>query len=403
MRIQCPPCGARYSVAAKRVGPDGRALSKCAACGTWLVIHRRETGLVEVHAADDVGDKRAHVALDPSAWAEAFQERATLPIAMPLEEADSVRPTERNVPLVGAAVVGGVELSFDAPGAREDTDPELGIRPLIGHGEVGFDAPEAAEGTDPNAAPMFEQARGPAAGADAGLSVPAAPAEVPAAAAPAPAPPADKTGEDSGAVEELPATAFFPTAAPVDQPPEIPDLGPARDLGAFDFNLPDPSARRRSRTEVQAMLTEFSVMFRLDTHSRRRRTLWTALGVAVVCAVAVAAVALHGGRNLPNLADDMREQLADLVPAHALKVQWRPAPPPSGTAPTPEQARPHIISILAQQLVQLNRSRARGATRAPAAPAARPPPSPPGAAPTAAPAAPTAAPAAPASPTPLGK
>ena len=352
MRVQCPPCGTRYSISERRIGADGRALSRCVDCGRWLVISRIQTAHVELRTADELVGQRSILALDYADWSEDISDRETMPIG------------------VGASTV-DLPSAYDARHA--DTDPGQ-LAELIDD-EIGFDLAEAHEATDPGI--------GDTAGVSVGDSdvAPAAPTALESLSPVAPTAIARPDGDDShgapstadpptpgaqGPAEELPDSAWL-VAAP--KPGFFPEaelsademLKPKPELGALDMKLPDPRRRRRSRVEVQEMLTEFSVMFRLDTKARRRRTLATTAAVLLVCGAIVGFVAWQAGRSMPATADETRTLATSLTAAHSVAVDHiDPAAAMDG------KSHKRSLSILATQLLQLHKVSAadRAATRA---------------------------------------
>ncbi len=342
MRVQCPPCGTRYSVGERRFGADGRALSRCINCGTWLVVSRLDSAQVEIRTADELVGKRSVLALDYSDWNEDVSERATMPMGVQ---------------------VGDVNLP-SAYGARHADTNQGELADLMNDEEVGFDTGEAHEGTDPGIGETLS---------DSGGVAPVAPTtlkshspETPTAMAAPEAKPAVETGPRAASdAEELPESAFlvappkpgfFPTA---DDDLEVPLPGPKPELGALDMDLPDPRRRRRSRVEVQQMLTEFSVMFRLDTRVRRRRTLMTTGIVVLICATIVAFVALRAGNNVSEEAVQMRTLATSLHATHSLGVPHH-EPATDGSGKTSKR----LMSMLATQLRQLHKTAPPPAKRA---------------------------------------
>ena len=297
MLVQCPPCSTRYRISAQRIGADGRALSRCVACGTWLVVHRLDSGLLEIRTADELVGQRSILALDYADLAESVSERATMPMTLAPDEL----PEEAFLSVPDGADLGIVRI--------EDSDGPSDWRPS--------------------------------------MATEVQPVE--------PRRPASASG------------SFFPTAASA--PPDLPSASP--DLGALGLEMPDPRRRRRSRVEVQVMLSEFSVMFRLDSRAKRRRTLIAGTVVVLICVLLVAVAALRGGTDAPLSAEETRTLVTTLQASHTDPVEHAAKPGKDG------KATKHKLSLLATQLLQLQKSTAqKGAAEPVNSPAATPGPGP---------------------------
>ena len=277
MLVQCPPCSTRYRISAQRIGADGRALSRCVACGTWLVVHRLDSGLLEIRTADELVGKRSILALDYADWAESVADRETMPMSLAADE-----------------------LPDDAFLSAPDG------------GDLGVLRIEAEDGPS-DWRPRLES------------RVEASP------------PP----------VAEVQGGSFFPAGAVA--APELPAAGP--DLGALALEMPDPRQRRRSRVEVQAMLSEFSVMFRLDNRAKRRRTMIAAGGAIAICAVLVAVVLLRGGAVTPATSAETHTLVTTLQANHTDAVEHAGATLDKDGKPVR-----HKLSLLATQLLRLGRA-----------------------------------------------
>lgn len=169
--------------------------------------------------------------------------------------------------------------------------------------------------------------------------------------------------------EELPEDA-------IEVDPFFGDAPPLPNIGLFD--LPDPKKRRRSRQDMQEILQDFSVMFRMDTKTRRRKSGWVVAAVVVLIAAGGAFVMT---RAVPVDAKDV--DAAKLVLAYAelshvggavYVVEGVPSDLPAavsqGTAVTSTEARdarPSAykaeqrveLSILAVKLARLSKLRAK--------------------------------------------
>ena len=135
-------------------------------------------------------------------------------------------------------------------------------------------------------------------------------------------------------------------------PPALPEMGL--------IDLPMPSSRRRSRQDMHNMLQEFSVMFRLDTKVRKRRSGWV---IALAVLAVAGAVAFLATRDAPvDAADDVaiRVVLAQAQVVHATGTVYlidSPAALAPGVTETAEPPRRAHVSILALKLAQLTHLR----------------------------------------------
>ncbi|MEY3013480.1 MAG: hypothetical protein RIT45_2215 [Pseudomonadota bacterium] len=246
------------------------------------------------------------------------------------------RSNEASEQEVAAGVVVGEADDFAAD-TEEKTDPELGV--ATAELLAAFEA-QAAE-RDASDEPDL-----PAEAVAAEPDVPELPVE---AVAVEPEPPAVSTSEappvpDVGASETQPF--FFSPPAPQAAP------GPIADLGTLSF--PSPSSRRRSRQDMSSMLQEFSVMFRVDDRSRKRKAaLWTTLLVLLLAGVGGAI--LYVASRAPDTAElDLGEPLQNALPAHAESTEYLLLDR-SQTPPRSERKR---VSALAGKLAQLAAVRA---------------------------------------------
>ncbi len=128
--------------------------------------------------------------------------------------------------------------------------------------------------------------------------------------------------------------------------------GPVADLGTL--SLPSPSSRRRSRQDMSSMLQEFSVMFRVDDRSRKRKSaLWTTLLVLLLAGVGGGI--LYVASRAPDADQiDLSTPLTDAVPPHAEPTEYLLL----DRSQTPPRSQRKRVSALAGRLAQLAAVRA---------------------------------------------
>lgn len=110
------------------------------------------------------------------------------------------------------------------------------------------------------------------------------------------------------------------TAAPLPADGEAPgffgdriNAGAATNATPFSLALPEPSVKRvKPERDVNEMLREYSVMFRLDTKSKRRQNARLYVGGGVIVAVALVSAALLTDPIDRKLLDSLSEMAATL-------------------------------------------------------------------------------------------
>ena len=132
-------------------------------------------------------------------------------------------------------------------------------------------------------------------------------------------------------------------------------------MGTFELQM--PSKRRRSRQDMQHMLQKFSVMFRMDTKVRKRRTGWFVGAGLLAVGAAVAFVLTRAAPVDPVDDQAIRAVLVDAAISHADSTAYVLDPLqalPGESTGTQAKVAPKRadVSLLALKLAQLAHLRA---------------------------------------------
>lgn len=295
VRFPCPACGAECDISKRRLRRTRRTRSPCAACGAVLGICSGAAGALDIEI------------LQPG----------TRPVKPPAPEQPA---PERTVPEPAVP-----EPALIAPHRHADSDllpllPDVAV--VRGDGEVGFDAANE-EKTDPDARAPISAFRDP------GLT-PMRVVTAPSATTPTADHreiPFGQTHEDTDpgvgpltlAGQTASGTFFGAADTGVAAPPPVPDIPVAVTDAPLTLEMPEPR-RKRSRQDVQTMLQEFSVMFRLDNKHRRTRNLRLGLAAVVVVTAAIIGVASTSGSVQPAVLSEVAVLANGLRPARATQV-----------------------------------------------------------------------------------
>jgi len=341
--FECPACGAGCTINKRKVRRTRQTNIDCRSCGAVLGVKgSRSAGAVDVivvmagarNTESDLPalpDAAVLFARSEPGFDASTNEKTDPDAAAPIPI--HAIPAVPVIPQVGLPEIDEYEAPFGE--LNEDTDPGTGA-PVGGEG-----APPWRHDTIRDSSPIQVQrdrskpvrksgAHGPV--RVGGDSAPAPAHEGPATVE-SPAPSffgAAASGSPAGrsrrnrAPSSATAIAGSATADPKTKRPETGHKEAGDTTTAASpvlLELPDPGAHRHSKSDVQQMLQEFSVMFRLDNRSKRRRSAMLTLGAAAVLGVAILAVILATSHADPGVLRAVAESAETLEPVRSTSVR----------------------------------------------------------------------------------
>lgn len=436
VHVACPDCGSEHTITERRSKRQRRFVTSCPGCDAELVATKQKGGAAPKITVKTPGKPKRgaadQTALAPEPVAESSEPVAELPeAAFQLTEPDTPPPILPDELLADTTLAASEDPGFSAS-SRDETDPDAGpvLPAALGGQTAGQDfgamtetrAPRSGmsisedaeipvgglgEKTDPGTGIAFlttNPGRVPKAARD---TIPETEREARAAVIDArerraSAPPIkldQPIAPSSTAVVGTPElrkskrrsnTESAPTVVGVagsvsgatsDKTDEVTSAAKAAADSPLTLAMPDPAKPETKRPEVDKLLTEYSMMFRLDNKSKRRRDTALTFAALAITAVAIVVVALSS-RTVD--AADVRAMIANaqqLEQSRSTRVSYRYAGA-GGQGLGDGLGRQVRVSVLAARLARVVHDRIERERPKPAAavqeapPVARPVPEP---------------------------
>ena len=364
MRLACPHCGGSYSINKRRFKRKRRTTSSCVHCHAKLAIVGLKAGDFKVEVLKPGQPQET----EPPQAAESPPETGpAAPATAAPAPSDTIEELPENAfhhrgdsggipPLLPEELIASSDGEFAfTDRMRDKTDPDVGPVLLS-------DAPTSNNESDSGVGAMtaqFAPRQGGAVSQDTEISISEGHEDTdPGMGAPRAIESSGKKPVPVAAKPKAERVAAEPVKGPRAAKPKKTVLT-AKPL---ILQMPDARAVKRPETDVNEMLREYSVMFRIDTGRKRRRNVVLTVAALAVTAGAIALVAFTGQGFDPSVLDELERA--------ALKMEMRRATETSYLyqQPTSTDGKPGIskrvtMSALASSLAQIVHGRIDSAAK----------------------------------------